>query len=241
MEGDARLTRIAAPGCETSLAFAPPIRDPLESLSCLAVSARYGRGQEIYAPDDPADHWYRIISGMARKCAVMADGRRQIVDFLRPGDFFGLITRPKHRFAVEAVVEGTVVARYPRRRVELLADSDSRIGRRIREAAFEAISRSQARMIILGRMSAQGRVGAFILEMAERSHDAVPGDVLLPMSRYDIGDYLALAAETVSRTLSDLRQSGAIRLEGTHRIRIVDRAALEEGDDRESWYGSELA
>ena len=77
--------------------------------------------------------------------------------------------------------------------------------------------------------------------MAERSHDAVPDDVLLPMSRYGIADYLALAAETVSRTLSDLRQSGAIRFEGTHRIRIVDRAALEEANDRESWYSSAVA
>ena len=66
-----------------------------------------------------------------------------------------------------------------------------------------------------------------------------PDRVFLPMSRYDIGDYLALAAETVSRTLSELRQSGAIRLEGTHKVRIVDRAALEEGD--ESWHGRAVA
>ena len=227
MEVSARFSQIAAPGRESSLAFAPPVRDPRIALDRLAVSARYCRGREIYAPDDPADHWYRLVSGMARKCAVMADGRRQIVDFLLPGDFFGLITRHEHRFAAEAVVEGTVVARYPRRRVEPLADADPEIGRLIREAAFEAISRSQARMILLGRMSAQGKVGGFLLEMAERSHDAGPERVLLPMSRYDIGDYLALAAETVSRTLSALRQSGAIRFEGTHRVRLIDRDALE--------------
>jgi len=241
MGGNARPTQIAALRCETRLVYAPPIRDPLQALDRLAVSARYARGQEIYAPDDPADHWYRLTSGMARKCALTADGRRQIVDFLLSGDLFGLITRSEHRFAVEAVVDGTVVARYPRRHVERLADSDPEIGRAIREAAFETISRSQVRMIILGRMSAQGKVGAFLLEMAERARDAGPDAVLLPMSRYDIGDYLALAAETVSRTLSDLRQSGAIRFEGTHRIRILDRAALDEPNDRESWYSSAVA
>lgn len=239
MGDNARLAQIAAPGREAHLAFAPPLADPPPAMDRLAVSARYCRGQEIYAPDDPADHWYRLVSGMARKCAVMADGRRQIVDFLLPGDLFGLITRHEHRFAAEAVVEGTVVTRYPRRRVELLADSDPEIGRSIREAAFEAISRSQARMTILGRMSAQGKVGAFLLEMAERSHDAGPDGIVLLMSRYDIGDYLCLAAETVSRTLSDLRRSGAIRFESTHRIRIVNRVALEESD--ESWYGSAVA
>jgi len=196
---------------------------------------QYRRGQEIYAPDDPADYWYRMARGTARKCAVRADGRRQIVDFLLPGDFFGLVNRHEHHFAVEAITEGTVVARYPRRRIESLADTDPRVGRRIREVAFESIARSQARMLILGRMSALEKVGAFLIEMAERRRDGAPEQVVLSMSRYDIGDYLGLAAETVSRTLSDLRQGGAIRFEGTHRVRIVDRAALEEETGDGDW------
>jgi CRP/FNR family nitrogen fixation transcriptional regulator len=114
--------------------------------------------------------------------------------------------------------------------VERLADFDPRVGRLIREAAFEAISRSQARMLILGRMNALEKVGAFLIEMAERSRAGGREGILLLMSRYDIADYLGLAAETVSRALSDLRQSGVIRLEGTHRVRILDRAALEHGD-----------
>jgi CRP-like cAMP-binding protein len=157
------------------------------------------------------------------------------VDFLLPGDFFGLIVRHEHQFAVEAVVEGTAIARYPRRRIEMLADSDPRVGRRIREIAFEAISRSQARMVILGRMTAQEKVGAFLIELAERSRERSADGVVLAMSRYDIADYLALAAETVSRTLSELGQSGAIRLEDTHRVRIVDRDALEEGGGEQGW------
>ena len=93
MEANARLAQIGAPGRGTRVGCAPPTSDPLQALDDLEVRARYGRGKEIYAPDDPADHWYRLVSGMSRKCAVMADGRRQIVDFLMPGEFFGLITR----------------------------------------------------------------------------------------------------------------------------------------------------
>jgi CRP-like cAMP-binding protein len=216
MEGTARRAQVTAPGAR--LASDPPLRDPLDASDCLATTTRYRRGEEVYAPGDPAEHWYRVVSGMARKCAVEADGRRQIVDFLLPGDLFGLITRHEHRFAVEAVADGTEVARYPRGKIERLADFDPRIGRLIREAAFEAISRSQARMLILGRMSALEKVGAFLIEMAERSRAGAPEGIVLSMSRYDIADYLGLAAETVSRTLSDLRQGGAIRLEGTHRV-----------------------
>ena len=232
MDASTRFAQAAIPtGSQARPACVPPIEDPLGALGCSATTMRYGRGEEIYAPDDPAEHWYRMIAGMARKCAIKADGRRQIVDFLLPGDFFGLVTRHEHRFAVEAVLNGTEVARYPRGKIERLADFDARIGRRIREAAFEAISRSQSRMLILGRMSASEKVGAFLVEMAERSRPGAPEAVALAMSRYDIADYLGLAAETVSRTLSELRQSGAIRLEGAHRVRILDRAALEQGDE----------
>jgi CRP-like cAMP-binding protein len=230
MEGKASLAQVMAAGARARGRLEPPTRDPLEGSNYLLAKTRYRHGEEVYAPEDSAEYWYRVMSGTARKCAVRADGRRQIIDFLLPGDFFGLITRHQHRFAVEAVTDGTEVARYQRGKLERLADFDPRIGRLIREAAFEAISRAQARMLILGRMSAVEKVGAFLVEMAERSHGGAREEIVLSMSRYDIADYLGLAAETVSRTLSDLRRSGAIRLEGTHRVRIVDRAALEDAD-----------
>ena len=230
MKGTEGPVRVANGDCPSQL-----VSDPLAAMEALAATTLFHRGEEIYGPDDPAEHWYRVVFGMARKCAVTADGRRQVVDFLLPGDFFGLIVRHEHQFAVEAVVEGTAIARYPRRRIEMLADSDPRVGRRIREIAFEAISRSQARMVILGRMTAQEKVGAFLIELAERSRERLADGIVLAMSRYDIADYLALAAETVSRTLSELGQSGAIRFEDTHRVRIVDRDALEEGGGEQGW------
>ena len=208
-----------------------------DTMEALATILHYWRGQEIYAADSPAAYWYRMVRGNARKYEARSDGRRQIVDFLLPGDFFGLITRDEHRFSVEAVSDGTAVARYPRRRIERLVDFDPRIGRSIREAAFEASSRSQARMVILGRMSAIEKVGAFLIEMAERTRGPMLDELELSMSRYDIADYLGLAAETVSRTLSELRQSGAIRFEGTHRVHIHDRAALSEGGLEDDWSG----
>lgn len=227
MEHDGRLLPSRFQAVSLAPHRSPPSREALEVLDPLGTVTRYQQGNEIYGPDDPAEHWYRVIAGMARKCGLTADGRRQIVEFLLPGDFFGLVTRYEHHFAVEAVTDGTEVARYPRGNIERLADFDPRVGRLIREAAFEAISRSQARIPILGRMNARERVGAFLIEMAERSRPAAPDVVVLSMSRYDIADYLGLAAETVSRTLSDLLQSGAIQFEGMRRVRILDRAALE--------------
>jgi CRP/FNR family transcriptional regulator, nitrogen fixation regulation protein len=204
-------------------------RHPLEALDSLAVSSRYSRGQEICSPTRPADAWFRVISGAARRCVVRADGRRQIVDLLLPGDFFGFTTHDEYDFAVEAVVEGTHVVRYPRRRVEMLADSDPRMARELREVAFETLGRLQAQLLIIGRVTALEKVGSFLLEMESRLSDGAAHRMVLPMSRYDIADYLAVSVETVSRSLTDLKHRGMITLAGTRQVKIVNHEALEAG------------
>jgi CRP-like cAMP-binding protein len=202
----------------------------LESLGSLAVTTRCHRSQEICHPGQAAEYWYRLISGVARRCTVRPDGRRQIVDLLLPGDFFGFAVGDEYDFAVEAVVEGTTVASYPRRRLESLADSDPQLGREIRKLTFDAIARLQAQLLILGRMTAVEKVGSFLLEMADRLSDGHADRVVLPISRYDIADYLGISVETVSRSMTGLKHRGLIVLVGTRRVRIVDRDALEEAD-----------
>lgn len=207
--------------------------DMAEMLRSLAAITSSSRGQTIYGREDPAEYWYRVDAGAARALAVQADGRRQIVDFLLPGDFFGFGERKEEQcYVTEAIVDGTLVSRYPRRRIEMLADSDPRIGRLVRTVAFKAMSRLETRAIILGERTARAKVGAFLLEMAERSPGGAADEVDLPMSRYDVADYLAISVETVSRALTVLRLVGVIRF--THarrRMRILDRAALANGDD----------
>jgi len=96
--------------------------------------------------------------------------------------------------------------------------------------AFLAMSRLQAQLLIVGRITAPEKVGSFILEMAKRLSAEHGNSVALPMSRYDIADYLAVSVETVSRALTDLKHRGVIKLSGTRIVRIVDRDALEEGE-----------
>ena len=98
--------------------------NPLDAMAALAITSSCRRGEEIYRQDDLAEHWYRVVSGMVRKCATQADGRRQIVDFFVAGDFFGFCSGDRHYFCAESVINGTVIARYPRRQLEILADSD---------------------------------------------------------------------------------------------------------------------
>ena len=109
----------------------------------------------------------------------------------------------------------------------------SQIAREIRKIAFAALLRLQAQLLILGRITALEKVGSFILEMAARLSDGDAHQVALPVSRYDIADYLGVSVETVSRSLSDLKHRGAIKLQGTRSVSIVDRDVLEEGERHE--------
>lgn len=207
-----------------------PGRNWLERGEALATRVRYTRGQAIYEEDSVVDCWCRVVSGVARRFSLRIDGRRQIVDLLLPNDVFGFGTRGRHRFNVEAVVDGTVIARYPRARVETLASSDVRVAQQLQEASTEAMARLQTQILTLGRTTAEAKVGCFLLRMAERLSTDPSDPLLLPISREDIADYLALSVETVSRSLTQLKRRGVIRLLDTRRIRIVDREALEEAD-----------
>jgi len=191
----------------------------------------YRRGQEVIGHVESGDYWYCVLKGAVREYAILAEGRRRIVDFLLPGDFFGFPTSHRNFFAADAVSEGTVLARYPRRSLEQAADANPQISTQLREIAFEALWRSQVRLLILGRVTANAKVSSFLIEMAERSFDARDQTVLLPMSRYDIADYLAISVETVSRALTVLDQCGAIRFADRHRLQILDSELLETGFD----------
>jgi len=204
-----------------------PTCEPLERL---AVVSRYDSGQWVYRPNDVADNWFRLVSGAARKSALSGDGQRRIVDFLLPGDFFGFSASSGYLFCVEAIVPGTRIARYTRGNAEKLADSNPQVARLLRRTAFASIDRLQRRTLMLGRRSALEKVSAFLLEMADRSRAAeTEGDlaVYLPMSRYDIADYLAMAVETLCRALTSLRVRGAIEFPDARRVRICNRAVLE--------------
>jgi CRP/FNR family nitrogen fixation transcriptional regulator len=203
---------------------------PLQNLDALAVIVPYHRGQEICSQGRSVEHWYFLISGAARRCAIRSDGRRQIVDLLLPGDFFGLAFGDQSDATVEAVAENTVVASYPRPRIEVLAESDPKIARELRDIAFKALSRMETQLLILGRITALEKVGSFLLEMSARLSNGDTERIALPISRYDIADYLGVSVETVSRALSHLKQRGAIKLLSTRTVSIVHRDVLEEGE-----------
>jgi CRP/FNR family nitrogen fixation transcriptional regulator len=203
------------------------VTSPLGSLEECSRVASFAVGESIYRNGEPVEFWYRILAGAARQCAFTLYGNRQIVDFLRPGDLFGYDAPNLHAFTAEAIASGTSVVRYPRVKAEQVADSEPQVAKQIRQLAFESVHRVQTRMLILGRATALEKVCSFLLEMADRFRTRSDAAVTLPMSRYDIADYLAMAVETVSRALTNLRRMDVIHLEGVRCVRICNRDVLE--------------
>ena len=181
------------------------------------------RGQVIPQPSWPTERWYRVLAGAAEKCAVLSDGRRQIVDLALPGDFFAFSASMDGQYFIEAIADDTLLACYPRARVEMVAGANPEVARALHEVALAAVARAERQILILGQMTAAEKVVAFLLSMVERLSGDGKDEVTLPVSRYEIADYLAISAETVSRSLTELRRRGAISIKGTRKIRILER------------------
>ena len=213
----------------------------LEVVDSLAVPVRCRRGQEIYSAEGSVECWYRVLAGAARRFTLRTNGRRQIVDLLLPGDVFGFGSNGRHYFSAEAVGTGTVIAQYPRSSVEKIAASDTMIAAELREMVSQETSRLQTLILILGGITAEEKVGAFLVSLADRLSGDTLGSVSLPISRYDIADFLALSVETVSRALTGLKERGMITLIGPRKVKIVDREALADGDFRAQPNASYLA
>jgi CRP-like cAMP-binding protein len=204
----------------------PSLITGLDLLDELGAPMMVRREQEIYAQDDAADYYYQVISGSVRTVRLMADGRRQVSEFLLPGEVFGFDALDTHDFAAEAL-EDSLLRRFPRRRVEALAGEHVGLSQQLRRMMNEKLRQAHERMMVLGRMTASERIASFLLQLADRGHGQGKRQIELAMSRRDIADYLGLTIETVSRTLTMLKTDGTIVMLKKCRIEIRDRRTLE--------------
>jgi CRP/FNR family nitrogen fixation transcriptional regulator len=197
--------------------------DTLVAFERIGARRLYARGEEIFAEGDPADCWFKVLSGTVRVCKLMADGRRHIAEFHFAGDCFGFDSFPERLFSAEAVTD-VVIMRFARSTTERLIDENPKLARHLREMTLRDLANAQIHMLMLGRMSAPERVATLLIDMFDRFDASRVLD--LPMSRADIGDYLGLTIETVCRVLSAFKRDGIIGIPNAHRIELRDREAL---------------
>jgi CRP/FNR family transcriptional regulator, nitrogen fixation regulation protein len=192
------------------------------SIEMMGAPMPFARNAEIYGENEPADYLYKVVSGAVRTYKVLNDGRRQIGSFYLPGDIFGLEVGDEHTFSAEAVADCKVLV-IKRSALVALAGRDSAVARQLWAQAAGELQRAQDHIMLLIK-TAQERVAGFLMEMSARNSGT--NEVDLPMSRQDIADYLGLTIETVSRTLTQLENSGAIAVPTSRRIMLRSRGAL---------------
>jgi CRP/FNR family transcriptional regulator, nitrogen fixation regulation protein len=191
------------------------------SIETMGVSMPCARNMEIYGENESADYLYKVVSGVVRTYKLLNDGRRQVGSFYLPDDIFGLEIGGEHTSSAEAVAVSKIQV-IKRSAVIALAGRDKEVARQLWSLTATELRRAGSYHV-----AAEDRAGAcrrFPLEMAERNLGASEFD--LPMSRQDIADYLGLTIETVSRTLTQLANSGAIAVPTSRHIVLRRRGAL---------------
>ncbi len=188
------------------------------------------RGAHVFRMGDGFDALYAIRSGSVKTYTVDDEGIEQITGFHLTGELIGLdaIGGGRHPCAAKAL-ETTSVCEIPFDRLEDLTIDVPALGRQLLRVLGKELRHDEQLLMMLGKKSAEERLAALLVSLSarfrERGFSAT--EFNLSMSRNDIGNYLGLAVETVSRLFTRLQQQGLIEVDNK-RIRIRDSKGLHE-------------
>jgi CRP/FNR family transcriptional regulator len=188
----------------------------------------------LFAEGDAVSHVYRIETGALALFRVLADGRRQVMGFAYPGDVVGLGVDDEYTMNAQAV-KPTRVRCLSITSLRQSAAGDPELGLKLYEAMARELAATRDLMLTTGQRSAMERVAGFLLALSRRNQrngqDAA--SIELPMTRTDIGDFLGLTIETVSRTLTKLKRMRLIGLAQSNQVALLDidhLVRLADGD-----------
>jgi len=194
-------------------------------------------GEVLISAGAPADQVFNIVDGVLMVSRSGGDGRRQVLSFLFRDNFVGLTATDRYFFSVEAVTAARVVC-CPRRALDERLASDPLAERAFLNMMFRVVEDMLDMVYSLGQRTAVERLAVFLLYLrhwrrltgGQPADDADPALNVIetPMSREDIGDFLGLKKETVSRAFTELEQRGLIRREGQHRTVVTGLEGLRE-------------
>mgnify|MGYP003671731318 CR=1 FL=1 len=203
--------------------------DEVRRLTAILSSVELAAGEPIVDEGEASDFVYTLTTGTIRLYKLLADGRRSVTGFLFPGDFLGVSHRDTYGFSAEAITPATL-CQFPRTKLEALLKEIPTLEHRLFARASEEMSLMQEQIVLLGRKTAAERVASFFRGLSARQVKRyLPANpVSVPMTRTDIADYLGLTTETVSRTITQLKNKNLISIEPGSRIRIEDEDLLDE-------------
>ena len=191
---------------------------------------RVKRGDSLYRVGDRFSSIYAVRSGFFKSCVSLEDGRDQVTGFCMPGEILGMdgIGTEEHNLNAIAL-EDSEVCVIPFSRLEEVSSSVPGLQRQVHKVMSREIVRDQGVMMLLGSMRAEERVAVYLLNLSQRfvARGYSPSEFHLRMTREEIGSYLGLKLETVSRIFSRFQEEGLVAVQQKY-IRILDVAGLKK-------------
>lgn len=194
----------------------------------VATRRKVRRGDALFRSGDRFDSLYAVRLGFLKSTLMSSDGREQVTGFHMAGELVGLdgISSETHTCDTVAL-EDTEVCVIPYQRIEEISAALPILQNHFRKVMSREIVREHGVMLLLGSMHAEERLAAFLLNLSQRfeARGYSRSEFVLRMTRAEIGSFLGLKLETVSRALSRFAQDGLIEVNQKH-VRILKSEGL---------------
>nr|WP_315261036.1 fumarate/nitrate reduction transcriptional regulator Fnr [uncultured Limnohabitans sp.] len=195
----------------------------------VATRRKVARGDNLFRQGDKFNALYAIRTGFFKTRISAEDGRDQVTGFQMAGEIIGLDGIVSDHHTCDAVaLEDAEVCVMPFDRIEELSREITSLQRHVHKIMSREIVRENGVMLLLGSMRAEERLAAFLLNLVQRLHARgfSQSELILRMTREEIGSYLGLKLETVSRTFSKFVEDGIVEVKQRH-VRILNADALK--------------
>ncbi|MBY4898084.1 fumarate/nitrate reduction transcriptional regulator Fnr [Cupriavidus sp. AU9028] len=191
---------------------------------------RVRKGDTLFRLGDPLVALYAIRFGTLKTHVTMEDGRSQVTGFYLPGEVVGFdgLQQMKHTSDATALEDTEVcVVRYDE--MQRISASLPSLQHQFMRLMSKEITQDQVMLITLGSMRAEERLAGFLVNLSERlaARGYSPSEFVLRMSREEIGSYLGLKLETVSRLFSRFAEAGLIQVRQRH-VKLIDMAGIRQ-------------
>jgi CRP/FNR family transcriptional regulator len=228
---DAQSIKVACSSCNLRelclpMGLNPEEMDKLDRV--ISTRKRIKRGQSLFSVGDKFTSLYAVRSGFFKTCVTTADGRDQVTGFQMTGEIIGMDGIVSDHHSCDAIaLEDAEVCIMPFDQVEELSREFTTLQHHVHKILSREIVREHGVMLLLGSMRAEERLAAFLLNLVQRLHARgfSQSEFVLRMTREEIGSYLGMKLETVSRTFSKFAEDGIIDVKQRH-VQIKNVEAL---------------
>ncbi len=195
----------------------------------VATRRKVPKGENLFHNGEKFNALFAIRTGFFKTCVSSEDGRDQVTGFQMAGEIIGLDGIVSDHHTCDAVaLEDAEVCVMPFDRIEELSREVTALQHHVHKIMSREIVREHGVMLMLGSMRAEERLAAFLLNLVQRLHARgfSQSELVLRMTREEIGSYLGLKLETVSRTFSKFADEEIIEVKQRH-VRILNTDALK--------------